>query len=143
VVSEVERRERSTIAQLLRLQGLPKAELVALLWQHFKDPSLAASERLFFDVYAKIVTGQLKSKKLSAGFVEPWIAAFAEPADKGRPKRSSARADARLMAAVIRGLLLDLLVTGDREGVDDAMNRFAEWVSVVDGAPRRGEGSGA
>lgn len=35
-----------------------------------------------------------------------------------------ARAEARLALAVVRGLLLDLLATGDREGVDRAFQRF-------------------
>jgi hypothetical protein len=35
-----------------------------------------------------------------------------------------ARSTARLGVAVTRGLLLDLLATGDRAGVDAAMARF-------------------
>jgi hypothetical protein len=35
-----------------------------------------------------------------------------------------ARAEARLGLAVVRGLLLDLLATGDRAGVDAAMERY-------------------
>jgi hypothetical protein len=37
---------------------------------------------------------------------------------------ATARADARLGVAVVRGLLLDLLATGDRQGVDKAFERF-------------------
>ena len=36
-----------------------------------------------------------------------------------------ARAHARLGLAVVRGLLLDLLATGDRAGVDAALDAFA------------------
>ncbi|HEY5317026.1 MAG TPA: hypothetical protein VIJ20_03540, partial [Solirubrobacteraceae bacterium] len=36
----------------------------------------------------------------------------------------AARATARLGLAVTRGLLLDLLATGDRAGVDEAMELF-------------------
>jgi hypothetical protein len=42
---------------------------------------------------------------------------------QGRSKRD-ARANARLGLAVVRGLLLDRLATGDRKGCDDAMERF-------------------
>jgi hypothetical protein len=34
---------------------------------------------------------------------------------------------ARLGVATIRGLLLDLLATGDRVGVDAAMRMFLDW----------------
>jgi hypothetical protein len=36
------------------------------------------------------------------------------------------RADARLGTAVVRGLLLDLLITGDRAGVDAAMDAYIQ-----------------
>ena len=38
---------------------------------------------------------------------------------------ATARAHARLGLAVVRGLLLDLLATGDRAGVDAALEAFA------------------
>ena len=37
-------------------------------------------------------------------------------------------ATATLMIAVVRGLLLDRLATGDRSRTDDAFRRFAELV---------------
>ena len=37
---------------------------------------------------------------------------------------AAARANARLGVAVTRGLLLDLLATGDRDGVEAAMEHF-------------------
>jgi hypothetical protein len=42
---------------------------------------------------------------------------------RGRPE-AEARAEARLGVAITRGLLLDLLATGDREAVDAAMERY-------------------
>jgi hypothetical protein len=41
----------------------------------------------------------------------------------------TARADARLGVAVVRGLLLDLLATGDREAVDSAFDRYIDAMS--------------
>jgi hypothetical protein len=37
---------------------------------------------------------------------------------------ATARTDARLGMAVVRGLLLDLLATGDRDAVTEAHERF-------------------
>ena len=43
----------------------------------------------------------------------------------------AARVDARLGVAVVRGLLLDLLATGDRKGTDAAFRRYLEYLSAV------------
>jgi hypothetical protein len=42
---------------------------------------------------------------------------------QGQPE-PEARAEARLGVGVVRGLLLDLLTTGEREAVDAAMERY-------------------
>jgi hypothetical protein len=49
---------------------------------------------------------------------------------RGVPRRT-ARLQARLDLAVARGLLHDLLLTGDRKGVDAAMRRYAESTVAV------------
>ena len=55
--------------------------------------------------------------------VEPWITAIAgRLAGRGRPGHGPRRA--RLGLAVARGLLLDLLATGDRAGVTEAYERY-------------------
>ena len=53
-----------------------------------------------------------------------------------------ARAHVRLGIAVTRGLLLDLLATGDREAADQAMDAFIAltetWAAANAAAPLRG-----
>ena len=46
-----------------------------------------------------------------------------------------ARVHARLGLAVVRGLLLDLLATGDRAGVDAALEVFARRYAGRGGSP--------
>ena len=41
-----------------------------------------------------------------------------------------AHRQSRLLAAVVRGLLIDLLTTGDRKGVNDAFERYLELASL-------------
>jgi hypothetical protein len=58
------------------------------------------------------------------GIVDFWVEPLTALAvEQGRPE-AEARAEARLGVAVTRGLLLDLLATGDRDAVDEAMERF-------------------
>jgi hypothetical protein len=55
-----------------------------------------------------------------ADWLGPATAAFADlTGDTG-----AAAADGRLALAVVRGLLLDLLTTGDRDGVTSAHERY-------------------
>src|SRR5437764_683350 len=68
--------------------------------------------------------GSAHAAPLRDGIVDLWV----EPLTRigvaqGRPE-AEARAEARLGVAVTRGLLLDLLATGDREGVDAAMEHY-------------------
>jgi hypothetical protein len=51
-----------------------------------------------------------------------------------------ARADARLGLAVVRGLLLDLLATGDRDGVTQAYERFLQLYAGSDSPPDQSGG---
>jgi hypothetical protein len=58
--------------------------------------------------------------------IEHWLDANVElAADLGVPAEM-VRTHSRLGLAVMRGLLLDLLATGDRAGVDAAVELFAE-----------------
>ena len=59
--------------------------------------------------------------------VEPWITYIAAALADAGADETTARADARLAVAITRGLLLDLLATGDREGVTEAFERYLRY----------------
>src|SRR5215831_2411309 len=95
------------------------------LWQHFSDPQLWPAERLFFELYAQALLGRPGTEGFLDNAIEPWIAALAPALTREAGLDSSAaRAEARL--AVTRGLLLDLLATGDRDGVAEAFERYLQ-----------------
>ena len=58
--------------------------------------------------------------------VESWVAPIAAAAVATGVDQRTARADARLSLAVVRGLILDLLATGDRKGVTEAFERYLD-----------------
>ena len=95
------------------------------LWQHFSDPRLWPAERLFFELYAHALLGRPGTEGFLDHAIEPWVSAltpaFVREAGLGE---ATARAEARLAVAVTRGLLLDLLATGDRAGVTEAFERY-------------------
>ncbi|MGN6794367.1 MAG: TetR/AcrR family transcriptional regulator [Streptosporangiaceae bacterium] len=99
-------------------------------WQRLSDPSLWPQERLFFELYAHALLGRPGTEGFLDGIVENWVAPIsAELAGAGRDEQT-ARAEARLAVAVVRGLLLDLLATKDRGGVDEAYERFIQYVTT-------------
>jgi len=95
------------------------------LWQHFSDPDLWPAERLFFELYAHALLGRPGTEGFLDSAIEPWVAELV-PAiirEAGMDGKT-ARAEARLAVATTRGLLLDLLATGDRDGTTEAFERY-------------------
>jgi len=106
-------------------------------WERLSDPALWPQERLFFELYAYALRGRPGTEGFLDGIVESWVAPVAAALVEAGADEATARADARLGVAVVRGLLLDLLATGDRAGVDEAYERFLARAPATD-APARG-----
>ena len=115
VVEEVERRQTGMLADL----PAGAADAVASMWADLRRPELRPFERLFFECYARAAQGEEPFRRLVPGAVDGWLAAVEEHA----PGRADP-AMVRLGLAVARGLLLDLVATGDDAGVDAAADAF-------------------
>jgi AcrR family transcriptional regulator len=102
------------------------------LWQHFSDPRLWPAERLFFELYAHALLGRPGTEGFLDAAIEPWVAELVPALTREVGLAGeSARAEARLTIAVTRGLLLDLLATGDRDGVTEAFERYLERTEAI------------
>jgi AcrR family transcriptional regulator len=123
VVRAVEAQQRAFLAELGTDAGLSPVEQGRRLWERLADPAMWPYEKLFFEVYSQALRGRAHTVDVLDGIVESWLDPAAELARDGVPP-GTARAAARLGVAVTRGLLLDLLATGDRKGVDEAMDLF-------------------
>jgi AcrR family transcriptional regulator len=123
VTQEVEARQRARLTALSVEHDDPITAARAL-WAELADPTLAAHERLFFELYAAALQGHEHALPLLDGAVTDWLelltAAFVEMTGDAE----SAPTDARLGIAVVRGLLLDLLATGDAAAVTAAHERY-------------------
>jgi len=125
VVRVFEQQQLDALVELDLDPDLTEAELFRRMWKRLADPALWAQERLFFEMYGQALQGRGHSGRLLDDIVSSWV----EPvAAKLRATRgltpAVARADARLRLAVVRGLLLDLLATGDRAGANRAIELF-------------------
>ncbi|MGD9704596.1 MAG: TetR/AcrR family transcriptional regulator [Acidimicrobiia bacterium] len=147
IVHEVERRQVAAISELVPDPSASLEDAMRAWWRHISDSSLWPNERLFFEVYGQALRGRPPTSALLDGIVESWLGPGAELGEAMGVPHEDARAFARLGVAVTRGLLLDLLATEDRAGVDAAMEhwialntRFVDHPDVdhPDAAGRRG-----
>ncbi len=125
VIRAVEERQREALAGLRSDPGEDPAEQSRRFWEHLRSPELAPQERLFFEVYGQALQGRPWARPLLDGVVEDWVGPVAEMLIADGAPPGSARIIARLSVAVSRGLLLDVLATGDDEEVDAAMAYFS------------------
>jgi AcrR family transcriptional regulator len=127
VVRVVEQQQRDALAELDLDPNLGEAELMRRMWKRLADPALWAHERLFFEMYGQALQGRGHSTQLLDDIVTAWVEPVAAKLRRAHGLTPAvARADARLQLAVVRGLLLDLLATGDRAGADRAIELFIE-----------------
>jgi AcrR family transcriptional regulator len=127
VISAVEEQQRASLPERLADAGADPAAAQRAWWRHISDPSLWPNERLFFEIYGQALQGRPGTTALLDGIVESWLApAAAGYVALGHPP-AAAQALARLGIAVTRGLLLDLLATGDRASTDAAMEA---WITL-------------
>jgi AcrR family transcriptional regulator len=121
IVDEVERRHRAVLPELPRAL----AAGLAAMWADVRRPELRPFERLFFECYARGAQGEAPFDRMHPGAVDDWLADVAAASGGATDP-----AVARLGLAVIRGLLLDLVATGDEAGVDAAAQAFVDLVGA-------------
>lgn len=125
VVQAVEAAQQAVAAALAADTTLTPAEQMRALWRQVAQPALAPNVRLFFALYARGLAGEEPAARLLDGDIDRWVEPSAQVAHErlGLPL-AAARTDVRLGVAVVRGLLLDLLATGDRAAADAAFERY-------------------
>jgi AcrR family transcriptional regulator len=118
------RADEKVVLDRVRQAGVTRRdEVVQALWTWLAAPEHRGLLTLWLEGYTRSL---VERDGAWAGFavrtVDDWLAVLAEV---GVP----ARADATLLLAVLRGLLLDLLATGDAERTGAAVERFLEMLS--------------
>jgi AcrR family transcriptional regulator len=122
IVAEVEARQRNL------LRSLPADDTaIQTMWKRLAAPELWPFERLFYECYSRGAQGEPPFDRLVPALVDDWLALF---------PRGRARDQARLVLAVVRGLLLDLVATEDRAGVDRTMKQFVSIIGPQLGRPQ-------
>jgi AcrR family transcriptional regulator len=141
VVEALEAGEKQVLADLMSgVEGVEDGRVAAwTFWSHIADVG-GYYGPLFFELASHAMRGDDFDAPLRVPNVQMWIDALTEMwVRDARLSKSEARVQARLNVAVARGLLHDLLLTGDRAAVDAAMARF-DFLSFGTPHPRPGIG---
>ena len=110
----VEARQREVMASAYDGEGTDPLAAAAAYW----EDTVAATKRfgpLFFEVAAHAAQGRPHAEEFARGMVADWLPAVTEQCRRVGIPDDEAEDHARLALAATRGLLLDLLVTGEDE----------------------------
>jgi AcrR family transcriptional regulator len=141
VIRAVEEQQRAAFRDLEAGSGGVTDDLAYQFWQHLRSPALAPQERLFFEVYGQALQGRRWAAPLLDGSIQDWAGPLAAQMEAAGASPPAARAAARLSVAVTRGLLLDVLATGDNDVTDAAMRLFLDLLpaGLLGGDPDAGQ----
>lgn len=134
IVEAMEAQQREALRALAEGADSPTA-VVRAQWAELSRPEVAPFVRLFFEVLALALHGRPGTDGFLDGLTEPWIEVGTEVA--GRIGTDVDPAETRLGIAVMRGLLLDALASGDVAAASESLDRFlAMWEAAraADGA---------
>jgi AcrR family transcriptional regulator len=130
VTREIERRQRDALLDV----GVSEAGAWET-WKRLSKPNQWPTARLFFELYSRALLGRPGTDGFLDGIVDSWVGPVTDAMIEAGADKHTARVDARLGVAVARGLLLDLLATGDRREVDRAYKRFLQFLLAAQPSP--------
>jgi len=132
VLAEVRRREAGLLAEYVSQTGASGPDLVRAVWDWASAAERTPFMRLFFEVYVEAMANPGTYSERGRAMVTEWLDQFGATVT-GPPDGPSDTASATLVIAVLRGLLLDRLGTGDEQRTDRALERFADLLAGAAG----------
>jgi AcrR family transcriptional regulator len=135
VTREVEARQRALMTATYDTD-LPPLEAAARYWEQTVEATLRYGP-LFFELAANAMQGKEHAVVLRDELIAAWLPPVTELCRAIGIPEAQAQTHARLALGAARGLLLDLLVTGEREEVAraaDLLNRLILLSAEVAGA---------
>jgi AcrR family transcriptional regulator len=116
IVESVESAQRDLLRELAA-EAADARSLVMALWERVASPELRPFVRLFFETVAATAG---EGDRLTS----PWLEDARQAGDVVGAELDPV--EVRLGVAVVRGLLIDVLVSGDAEPATEALRRFAD-----------------
>lgn len=130
VVARVEEQQREALADLVASAvasgSTDQRSIVAAQWDQLSDPQLAPFIRLFFEVAAQAMFERPGTEGFADRLTEPWLELASQlSTDLGLDPDP---VGLRLGVAVVRGLLLDAVASGDPAPATAALHRYLELI---------------
>ena len=127
VVGVVEAQQRKALHTLLADGDLPPQEQAARFWTRVVEAA-GTFGPLFFELTGQALQGRPHTRGLLDGLIDSWLPPLAALYERQGISPEAAPVHARLGLAAARGLLLDLLATGDRAAVQQASDLLGTMV---------------
>lgn len=122
VLAQARANQFEFVERSLRQAENGSVDPIEVLWQWLTDSAHAEIDKLFFEGYARSLHDHNGAwKGFGTASVEQWLPAM-ERMVRWLPGAERTPEAATLALAAVRGLLLDLLATGDSERVDAAFH---------------------
>jgi AcrR family transcriptional regulator len=131
VVDDARKRQRALLDGWLRRSA--EYDTVTLLlgaWRWLSAPRHDPFLRMFFATYGAGLQDRKRYGAFTGAAVDDWLQFFRRLLEHGGIAGDRAASLATILVAVTRGLLLDLLATGDRARVDRAFRSFVTAIQL-------------
>jgi AcrR family transcriptional regulator len=135
VVQEIEREQQAWLESLWERDMTPM-ELIRMSWERTCDPQLDRQLRLFVEIYGHAVQRRPHTEQLLDTLVDAWLKPVGHLFRRMGMTAAMARIHARLYVATMRGLMLDLLTTGDAKAITAAWEHYVSQYDKLPGAHR-------
>jgi AcrR family transcriptional regulator len=117
---------RARLRTVARAAAAAGEDPVDAVWRWATDPAHEALYRTFFEAYGLALRDPVAYAPFLGTVVSDWLAEWGRRDD---PTAATA------LIAMVRGLLLDLLATGDYERVNAAFARFSSILRTMNSSP--------
>ncbi len=123
IVAAMEARQRQALEALAVGASTPR-QVIEAQWAQLTDPALRPFVALFFEVLALAVHHRPGTEGFLDQLTDPWLDLASDLA--ARMDLVTDVAELRLGVAVTRGLLVEVLASGDVEGPTESLVRFLD-----------------
>ena len=140
VTRAIEAENQREVGRLVADSHLSAVEAMRGAWARAMDPHNSTFLRLYIEVYVQALHGKPHTTDFLNNITRSWLGPLTQLSLHAGVPAKLAPTDARLFLAVARGLLLDLLATGDLEAAEAAYELF---LSRYEGLSARHRAKGA
>lgn len=104
------------------------------LWEHQSDPERRQEQRAVLEIESMASKEPERFPRYHGNMQRPWVAAFLSALERSKCPENMRLTTATLIAASYRGLLSDLLATGERRRVTQALEMLQSLIQDLETA---------